>query len=799
MRLIASLESQQYMSQKFRTNQLILSGQDVNSVFYPLSSNPSSFINTGQTGNFVATGTNSIINDNSNSPSINIQNRQLIDSVNSQSLDWGNRILKDGFQNYSIQYDARFLRDAAQDYVLDWNNLILSGNWTAQALSISGSSVVLASQTGGFGGGGSGGSFNTGTLVGTFALLNSNNNFSGTETIYNTNSINLITTTGNYTGYQQINVQNQSSSPLASSDLVVTNDIGNESNYYVDLGINSSTYTGQFVGNTGDGYLFSQANDFYIGNTQSGNKLYLFAGTTPFTGSQAGLTIFNNNLGINNNTPIYDLDVSGNTRILISNLTTQSISGGIMTGIGLLLGNPVLATSVAGLGVQVSPSLNFSGNYYATGSGTSGSFPYQWRIYATGISGIVGNGQGATQLNFGFTTGNETFFEGVSTAIFFSTNGSNNQGTINAFIGKFLSSVITPTCAVTTLNPNGGNSIFINNTNNSSANISNSFTPVIVNPTVINTGNLYLNAFSGNYTSAGGNATYTNVVVAPNYNFTGPQSGTIYDLRVNSTSPNLSGANHILFDVSNSGTSWLKVTNGLVTIPQLSCTTINPVGNVDASAVLTNSLNANGVSPISFNTATNTGNWTTHNIFTNETNNFVSGLHINYIGTSFSGNNISTTGGSNYTTVLVNPNWNFTGPQTGTVYDLRVNSTSPQISGATHYLFDVSNSGTSYFNISGNGSGNFPSGLIVNNSPVLTNSFYRAGTVAVGSNATTQLVTFSSNFANTGYSVSLTPDNAMGTANTLAATSKTISGFTISATLGVVGGFNVDYTAMLYN
>lgn len=711
MRLIASLESQQYMSQKFRTNQLILSGQDVNSVFYPLSSNPSSFINTGQTGNFVATGTNSIINDNSNSPSINIQNRQLIDSVNSQSLDWGNRILKDGFQNYSIQYDARFLRDAAQDYVLDWNNLILSGNWTAQALSISGSSVVLASQTGGFGGGGSGGSFNTGTLVGTFALLNSNNNFSGTETIYNTNSINLITTTGNYTGYQQINVQNQSSSPLASSDLVVTNDIGNESNYYVDLGINSSTYTGQFVGNTGDGYLFSQANDFYIGNTQSGNKLYLFAGTTPFTGSQAGLTIFNNNLGINNNTPIYDLDVSGNTRILISNLTTQSISGGIMTGIGLLLGNPVLATSVAGLGVQVSPSLNFSGNYYATGSGTSGSFPYQWRIYATGISGIINNGAGATQLNFGFSTGSETFIEGVSPAIFFNTNGSNNQGTINAFVGKFTSSLITTTLAANAIIPQSASTITFNTSNNSSTISSNIFSPIMSNVVITNTGNQYLNSFSGNYISAGGNGNYTNVLVAPNYNFAGPQSGTVYDLRVNSTSPQISGATHYLFDVSNSGVSKFNI-NAAGTI---TCFGGLVLGNV-----------------------TNTNNQP-------------------FVG------NISTN---------------------NSIYSIG-NTSTPWLSGSFIYV--------------NANSGNFTSGVNIAGNPVLTNSFYRAGTVAVSSNATTQLVIFSSNFANTGYSVSLTPDNAMGTANTLAATSKTISGFTISATLGVVGGFNVDYTAMLYN
>jgi len=89
----------------------------------------------------------------------------------------------------------------------------------------------------------------------------------------------------------------------------------------------------------------------------------------------------------------------------------------------------------------------------------------------------------------------------------------------------------------------------------------------------------------------------------------------------------------------------------------------------------------------------------------------------------------------------------------------------------------------------------------LNNNPssYITSSQYRAGNVPVGSNATMQAVSFSSNFTGTNYAVSLTPDNTMASANSLAATGKTISGFTISATLGVVGGYSVDWTAWLYN
>lgn len=96
-------------------------------------------------------------------------------------------------------------------------------------------------------------------------------------------------------------------------------------------------------------------------------------------------------------------------------------------------------------------------------------------------------------------------------------------------------------------------------------------------------------------------------------------------------------------------------------------------------------------------------------------------------------------------------------------------------------------------------SSNNPSGYVASSQTgsFLSNSFYRAGTVTIGSNSTTQAVSFSSNFTGVNYSIGLTPDNAMASANSFAATNKTISGFTISVTLGVLGGFNIDYIALL--
>jgi hypothetical protein len=117
---------------------------------------------------------------------------------------------------------------------------------------------------------------------------------------------------GNYAGYQQVNIQNFSNNSNSSSDLIATANFGNDTTGYVDMGINNSTYTGRYVGSSGDGYHYSYANDFYIGNAITGKRLYLFAGNSPYSGNQAALTIYNNNIGMGGNiNPTSTLDVSG--------------------------------------------------------------------------------------------------------------------------------------------------------------------------------------------------------------------------------------------------------------------------------------------------------------------------------------------------------------------------------------------------------------------------------------------------------------------------------------------------------
>jgi len=90
---------------------------------------------------------------------------------------------------------------------------------------------------------------------------------------------NILSAHGEINSYAQLNVQNFNGGGLASSDIVATADNGTELTNYIDLGINSSGYSiANSVGFAGDAYLYSSANDLYIGNTTPGKQVILFNG-----------------------------------------------------------------------------------------------------------------------------------------------------------------------------------------------------------------------------------------------------------------------------------------------------------------------------------------------------------------------------------------------------------------------------------------------------------------------------------------------------------------------------------------
>ena len=83
--------------------------------------------------------------------------------------------------------------------------------------------------------------------------------------VQNSESYNIAHFESDNPYYAQVNIKNTNSGNNASTDLVITADNGTEGNHFIDLGINSSTYTGGLVGLANDSYLLNVGKDMYIG------------------------------------------------------------------------------------------------------------------------------------------------------------------------------------------------------------------------------------------------------------------------------------------------------------------------------------------------------------------------------------------------------------------------------------------------------------------------------------------------------------------------------------------------------
>ncbi|MEP7377221.1 MAG: tail fiber domain-containing protein [Chitinophagaceae bacterium] len=92
-----------------------------------------------------------------------------------------------------------------------------------------------------------------------------------------TSSYNAISGKGSINNYLQLNIQNNSNGASASSDIVATADNGTETINFVDLGINSDSYTGAgILSGANNAYLYSTGNDFIIGNATAGKSLIFY-------------------------------------------------------------------------------------------------------------------------------------------------------------------------------------------------------------------------------------------------------------------------------------------------------------------------------------------------------------------------------------------------------------------------------------------------------------------------------------------------------------------------------------------
>lgn len=114
----------------------------------------------------------------------------------------------------------------------------------------------------------------------------------GSNSIVNGNSLNPIAVAKTSTSYLATYIQNLSSGTAASTDLIIGNNADDgtvSTGTYLDMGINSSGYTGTGLTNgPGDAYIFNNLEDLIFGTGTSGKNVII--GTNIFGGTAASKT-----------------------------------------------------------------------------------------------------------------------------------------------------------------------------------------------------------------------------------------------------------------------------------------------------------------------------------------------------------------------------------------------------------------------------------------------------------------------------------------------------------------------------
>ncbi len=165
---------------------------------------------------------------------------------------------------------------------------------------------------------------------------------------------------GGIDGYLQLNLRNTSSGSNASTDFVATADNGTDSTFYIDMGINSSTYTPSVdnFGAANDGYLYTNSRNLLIGTQSSGSDLVFMVSGGSIRNNQAmRISGANGNLifgrGDNTTTPVGNIlraanaipsavNTAGGNLVLIGGKSTGTAAGGAvsLTGGTTVTGTP---------------------------------------------------------------------------------------------------------------------------------------------------------------------------------------------------------------------------------------------------------------------------------------------------------------------------------------------------------------------------------------------------------------------------------------------------------------------------
>lgn len=161
---------------------------------------------------------------------------------------------------------------------------------------------------------------------------------------------------GNVNSYSQINFENVNSGNAASTDYVATADNGDDTTYYINMGIASSTHVGDHDGWFADDNTFNAGYVYVVGN---GNSTGEGVGSNLYLGSTDGVVkVFVGNTSVNNVVATFNLaginmpgnltagNVAINSAFTSDSVTANTLtSNGNIWAVGNIQGGNIIANS----------------------------------------------------------------------------------------------------------------------------------------------------------------------------------------------------------------------------------------------------------------------------------------------------------------------------------------------------------------------------------------------------------------------------------------------------------------------
>lgn len=226
-----------------------------------------------------------------------------------------------------------------------------------------------------------------------------------------TSSFNLIKAKGSIDNYLQLNIQNTSSGTSASSDVVATADNGTETVNYIDMGINSSTYSNvslPIVGGVNNAYLYSTGNDFIIGNATAAKSLRFFTGGTAMSNER--MRIDNAGKVAIGNTSTSELLTLGTAGSIAGSLSLAgSTSGKAIIAVSAAAGTPTLT-----LPTTTGTLATLAGTETFTNKTISGASNTLSNISVSSLTGILPIANGGTNSSATPTNGGVVYGDGAA-------------------------------------------------------------------------------------------------------------------------------------------------------------------------------------------------------------------------------------------------------------------------------------------------------------------------------------------------------------------------------------------------